>query len=125
MPQKLKRPCNYPGCPALIEAGARYCEKHKKQETQRYDRERGTAAQRGYGGRWQRYRLQYLRQHPLCVECESKGLVKPSKHVDHIKAVSGPDDPLFWAPDNHQALCHSCHSRKTVKEDGGFGNVPY
>lgn len=62
-------------------------------------------------------------RNPLCIHCYAEGLLTPSEHVDHIDAVNGPDDPKFWDPDNHQALCYSCHSKKTVKEDGGFGNA--
>jgi 5-methylcytosine-specific restriction protein A len=40
--------------------------------------------------------------------------------VDHIRRVSGADDPLFWDASNHQPVCHSCHSRKTATMDGGF-----
>jgi 5-methylcytosine-specific restriction protein A len=54
--------------------------------------------------------------------CEAQGRVTASEHVDHIKPVSGPGDPLFWEPTNHQALCQSCHSIKTAREDGAFGN---
>lgn len=120
MPQRLKRPCTYPGCPELVQSGGR-CDKHKKQEAQRYDRERGTAASRGYTARWQRYRRQYLAKNPLCAECERQGRLRAATDVDHIKAVTGPNDPLFWDPENHQGLCHECHSRKTAKEDGRFG----
>ncbi|MEW5952645.1 MAG: HNH endonuclease [Bacillota bacterium] len=120
MPNKPARPCRHPYCRALVTDDA-YCPAHKKQNTKHYDKQRGTAAQRGYGGRWQRYRLQYLKEHPLCVICFKANKLTPSRHVDHIIAVSGPNDPLFWDGDNHQALCANCHSRKTVKEDGGFG----
>ena len=119
MPKRPLKPCSYPGCPALVADGSR-CEKHRKQETQRYDQQRGTASSRGYGVRWQRYRIWFLRQNPLCVECLKDDRLKPSTDVDHIQAVSGPNDPLFWDPINHQALCHECHSRKTAKENGGF-----
>ena len=43
---------------------------------------------------------------------------RASCDVDHIKAVDGPNDPLFWETLNHQALCHSCHSRKTSRGRG-------
>lgn len=36
--------------------------------------------------------------------------------VDHIIPVDGPDDPRFWDPENHQSLCHACHSAKTMAE---------
>ena len=48
----------------------------------------------------------------------------PAVHVDHVRAVSGPDDLGFWAAANHRGLCASCHSRKTVREDGGLGRRP-
>lgn len=120
LPSRPKRPCKHPGCPALVDAGKGYCDKHR-QDTRQYDRQRGTASQRGYGYRWQKYRKQFLARNPLCRECEKQGQVKAATDVDHIQAVTGPDDPLFWEPSNHQALCHECHSAKTARENGGFG----
>ncbi|MFR3634507.1 MAG: HNH endonuclease [Sutterella sp.] len=32
------------------------------------------------------------------------------------------DMALFWDQSNWQPLCHTCHSKKTAREDGGFGN---
>jgi 5-methylcytosine-specific restriction protein A len=64
----------------------------------------------------------YLAEHPLCVECEREGRAEAATDVDHIVPVTGPDDPLFWEESNHAALCHSCHSRKTARENRGFGN---
>jgi 5-methylcytosine-specific restriction endonuclease McrA len=44
---------------------------------------------------------------------------KAGFHLDHkiARNAGGTDDAnnLHW-------LCHSCHSRKTVKKDGGFGH---
>ena len=68
-------------------------------------------AARGYGGRWQRFRVWFLKRDPLCVRCQ-----RPATDVDHITPVTGPDDPNFYKPGNHQALCHGCHSRKTRKD---------
>lgn len=119
MPSKPNKPCSKPGCPNLTQS--RYCEEHAKQEAQRYDKERGTAASRGYTARWRRYREQYLKHHPLCVECLKDDKVVPATVVDHIKAHKG-DHKSFWDPKNHQALCKRCHDRKTAKEDGGFAN---
>ncbi len=72
---------------------------------------RATAAKRGYGGRWQRFRAWFLKRHPLCVRCQ-----RPAVHVDHIVPVTGPNDPNFYKPGNHQALCHACHNRKTSED---------
>ena len=107
-----------PGCPEYRAPGAKYCTRHAAQFAEQEQDRRGTSSERGYGGRWARYRRMYLAAHPICVKCR-RGAVD----VDHIVAVSGPDDPLFWEESNHQALCHSCHSEKTVKENGGFGRM--
>lgn len=121
MPSLPRRPCSKQGCPNLAEHGKRYCANHagyEKAVAREYDKRRGTFTQRNYPAEWKRYRLAYLQEHPFCVKCG-----RPSTDVDHIKpVVNGAQDPNFWNPSNHQALCHSCHSRKTASENGGFGN---
>ena len=95
-----------------------YCEAHASLEPEKrsYDKDRSSAYARGYDRQWQKYRKAYLAQHPLCVECMKHGRYVPATDVDHIKAHRGDKD-LFWDPDNLQALCHSCHSKKTNAED--------
>lgn len=116
MPQSLPRPCAHPGCPGLTRE--RYCPQHKRQTNQIYDRERGTASQRGYGTRWRRLRQAFLSAHPLCEECQREGRVTPATDVDHRlpKRRGGGDDES-----NLQALCHAHHSAKTAREDGRWG----
>jgi 5-methylcytosine-specific restriction protein A len=41
--------------------------------------------------------------------------------VDHIVSHHG-DEALFWDEDNLQALCKSCHDKKTAREDGRWGS---
>jgi len=121
LPTRLKRPCSHHGCPNLT--AERFCEQHKKQEQQRQDRYRGTANERGYGVRWQRARLIYLREHPLCAICMEQGLITAGEVVDHIIPHKG-DYELFWDETNWQTLCKRCHDVKTATEDGGFGATP-
>lgn len=115
MPRRSPKPCRVPGCPGLASAGQMYCEIHKKNKPPGLDR--GSSAQRGYGSRWQRIRKMFLAEHPLC--CDPFGLhaniVVPATDVDHIipRRAGGSD-----AADNLQALCHSCHSKKTNAEQG-------
>lgn len=90
---------------------------------QRYDATRPSSSARGYGKRWGRYRRAFIARHPLCVMCQRNGRLVSATQVDHIRAVTGPGDPLFWDESNHQALCRSCHSRKTVTVDGGLGHT--
>lgn len=84
---------------------------------------RESSTQRGYTWRWRRYSKRYLQEHPWCKHCETDPLDMYAREVDHTVPVSGPDDPRFWDPTNHQGLCSPHHKRKTVLEDGGFGNA--
>lgn len=123
MPSRAKRPCAHPGCPELVDKG--YCEKHQKarlRDDRAYDKQRGSAASRGYNYRWQKYRKWFFMQpeNVLCVKCLEEGFYELATEIDHIVPVTGPNDPGFYEPTNHQPLCHSCHSRKTAGEDGGF-----
>ena len=81
-----------------------------------------SAAKQGYGRRWQNSRKLFLKKNPLCVTCKAEGVLIEATHVDHIKPHRG-DMTLFWNQNNWQSLCASCHSKKTNKQDGGFGNT--
>jgi 5-methylcytosine-specific restriction protein A len=85
------------------------------------DRQRGSPSQRGYDRRWAKAAKAYLNEHPLCVMCQGEGRVTPATLVDHI-IPHGGDVDRFWDDANWQPLCAMHHSRKTAKEDGGFGN---
>lgn len=71
---------------------------------------RQKTAERGYGGRWQRERLVYLRLHPLCRMCEDQGRVTIATVVDHIVPHKG-DQALMWDSENNwQPLCAEHHN---------------
>ncbi|OLO40306.1 HNH endonuclease [Alkalihalophilus pseudofirmus] len=108
-----------PNCPSLTKE--RYCEAHKKQAIKQYDKERSTAAKRGYDARWRKSRKLFLSKYPLCKHCYDKGELIPANVVDHIQPHKG-DKVLFWDVNNWQSLCKSCHDIKTATEDGGFGH---
>lgn len=82
-------------------------------------REGLTTAQRGYGGRWQRYRLAYLAKHPLCVACQAEGKVVEATVLDHIEPHRGNME-VFWRKGNVQGLCAHHHGLKGI-EEGGIG----
>lgn len=114
MTQRAGTACRKPGCPGIVRSGI--CTKCGPLRSRSdHDDRRGTAASRGYDHRWRKLRQMYLAAHPLCVECERIGLVTAATDVDHIRAKrhGGTDDE-----DNLQALCHTCHSRKTARERG-------
>lgn len=89
------------------------------------DRRPGSA-KRGYGPEWKRVRDRYLATHSRCEcgpDCCPRGCDRPAAHVDHIDGL-GPRGPRGYDQGNLQALAVSCHSRKTVRENGGFGRLP-
>ena len=81
--------------------------------------DRAKTAARGYGGKWQRARLQFLSANPLCVMCQAEDRVTAATVVDHITPHKG-DLKLFWDRANWQALCKPHHDRdKQSQEKGG------
>ncbi len=77
------------------------------------ERERGSAARRGYGRRWEKAARLFLAQHPICA-C---GCSRAAEVVDHVRPHRG-DAALFWDAENWQALTRECHARKTRAEGG-------
>jgi 5-methylcytosine-specific restriction protein A len=89
---------------------------------------RSVRNRRIYDFEWQAYSRRYLKRHPICY-CDRvriwyegiegtaafgpPGAVAPAAHTDHVQPINGGGDK--WDPANHQALCHSCHSKKTAK----------
>ena len=112
MPTKPKVPCRHLGCPELVDAGKKYCDKHKPLHPE----EVRSAGSRGYSRAWQKASRQYLSAHPLCVRCMAEGRYTKASVVDHIRPHRG-DRELFWDRENWQALCKRCHDRKTRTED--------
>lgn len=117
MPTAAKKPCYKAGCPEFATING-YCDKHQTVKREA-DKQRGNANDRGYGHKWRKERLAHLVQNPLCVKCKENGDIVAAKVVDHIIPHKG-DDKLFWRRSNWQALCVTCHNRKTASEDGGY-----
>lgn len=101
------------GCGALVRSGR--CDRCRPALDQAKDAQRGTAHERLYDARWQKARARFLRAHPLCLHCLDQGVTEASTVVDHIIPHRG-DRKLFWDKSNWQALCETCHNRKTAGE---------
>ena len=116
MPTSPAKPCRKPGCPNLItDTYLGLCPQHKREYQREHDRDRGSAAARGYNARWRRRSKLFLKRYPLCVECLKKSKRRAATIVDHIKPHRG-DSVLFWDESNWQSLCKPHHDRKTAME---------
>lgn len=112
LPERPKKPCNYPGCSALVPGGERHCEAHRKQIHRTYDRNRRDPDLYKFYGSvvWQRLREYKKTRDPLCEECLNKGKVVPVEHVHH-KIPAGRDPSKRLDIDNLISLCEMCHKR--------------
>jgi 5-methylcytosine-specific restriction endonuclease McrA len=110
------RICPTPGCPEMTAGGL--CPACEAKRQARIDAKRPSAAARGYDQNWRRIRARYLRAHP---SCETPGCFATATEIDHLDGRG----PLGDNSDgNLMALCSTCHSRKTVHRDWGFGRQP-
>lgn len=83
-------------------------------------RERPTTAERGYDAAWKRARAYKLARTPLCEDCAALGLTVAAEQVDHVRSIAAGGTHALA---NLRSLCASCHSKKTVRCDGGLGNA--
>lgn len=127
MPPAPKRPCKFAsrGCRKMAVPGSSCCEDHAAEVKRAVDRQRMSDETVAKVRRWYKSRIWYARR-DACLKaalfrCAAPGCVSWATDCDHIIPHRG-DWALFIESSNHQALCHSCHSRKTAQEDGGFGN---
>jgi 5-methylcytosine-specific restriction enzyme A len=117
MANKALRFCLHPGCNALTTD--RYCSAHQSDENEQRalsDKKRGNANQRGYTYRWSKYSKWFLSQpgNQIC-KLHLEGCTIVAECVDHIIAVTGPDDPNFFKRENHQSSCLRCNTKKGKK----------
>ncbi len=63
---------------------------------------------------YRRRRAVFMSANPLCVWCKEKSIIEPSTVLDHIKPVEQGGD--FHDAENWQALCVSCHARKSNQD---------
>lgn len=112
--------CHAPGCYAAALPGLRYCERHKALESKakafaNAKRTKSAAWHDLYHtAQWRKTSREFLKANPYCVRCGA-----PARISDHIIPHRG-DLSLFYDKGNLQALCWSCHSAKTLRENGGF-----
>jgi 5-methylcytosine-specific restriction protein A len=104
MPWAAPRRCPTPGHPPYTGPRCPLCR-------QAYDRERRSAARRGYDQAWRELRASFLQQHPMCCVpgCQERAI-----DVDHIVRIK--DGGARLDEHNLQSFCHRHHSVKTRSE---------
>lgn len=116
--------CVASGCEEIALPGKSHCDHHEMRRKQKLKERRAKAqtspaalaARALYSDpKWVKASKAFLRDNPLCVDCAELGAVEAATDVDHKKPHKGCRK-LFWDRRNWQALCHSCHSRKTARE---------
>ncbi len=111
----MARFCAVPGCPRMAAGDSCYCGKHRAERrrgSRVYDRERGTAAKRGYDREWREFAKAFLLDHPFCNRCGAVSVM-----VHHRKPLKEGGERLDKA--NCEALCQSCH----LSEHRGDGTL--
>ena len=128
----LRKVCSAAGCEDLAIEGQAHCEDHAGRAAARTAERRANAQLTDHAQAHRAlYKLQawiigrrlFLRRNPICVDCAELGAVEPTTEVDHIEPHKGCR-AKFFDRSNWQALCKSCHSRKTAREvfhQGGGG----
>lgn len=65
--------------------------------------------------RWRSIAKAQINEHPLCIMCESEGVIEAATICDHVIPHRGDVD-LFWNGER-QSLCASHHSRTKQAEE--------
>lgn len=112
--------CARTGCRNLVEDGGLCSQCAAKRKPNPSGRKSVSVKGWMNSARYRNRRREWIKG-KLCVFCLEKGIRKFADTLEHKIAHCG-DYELFWNEENWQGSCWSCHSRKTAKEDGGFGN---
>lgn len=118
------QPCLQSGCPHPASSRGR-CDQHARAKARAIDRRRPNSRDRGHTPQWAAFRRRYLAENPWCActadDCHgTQECTRDAHDLDHLDGT-GRTGPNAYEPTNLQGLCKSCHSRKTVRHDGGFG----
>jgi len=82
-----------------------------KKLCERCNKGRMNAGQKGYDHAWRKLRAEVLDDQPLCIDCESKGKVKPAVELHHIRGIQVAPN-LRLEKTNLAPLCERCHDAR-------------
>lgn len=115
MPKRAAHICK---CGRRVPSGMRcVCQAQRDRER---DKQRGSAAQRGYDAEWQRVSKAFLAE-PSNARCSTCG--DPAVLVAHrISIKKAPH--LRLVRSNWMPSCIACNNRQNIRCEGGFGRTP-
>lgn len=67
-----------------------------------------------HSSEWKACRSAYIKLHPLCEQCESKGLVVPAEivhHKIHLTETNVKDPSIALNFNNLESVCRDCHNK--------------
>lgn len=114
MPKLPRRRCTEPGCSHPAKPGGK-CVRHRK----RTSRWAGGHANRAFYStpEWRQLSRTIIDEHRICPGWPTGNRCgQRTTDADHIIPIEHGGPPLD--PTNIEALCHSCHARKTAHETG-------
>jgi 5-methylcytosine-specific restriction protein A len=110
MPNSPGTVCSTPGCGGVRHQGVcSRCGPKKRPTDQRQN-----AAARGYDYQWQKFRQQYLTEHPLCLDCDAEGITGAATDIHHVKKLRDHPEAKYdeqWL----RPLCKRHHDQRTAR----------
>ena len=78
-------------------------------------KERSRSASPYHTWRWTKLSRAFRAEHPLCAECQRRGIITPATCVDHIVPWPICADN-FYDKTNLQSLCEDCNNKKGQRD---------
>lgn len=86
-----------------------YCDQHQYKVVD-YRTQHTATRPEAYDHEWNKVRLAYIAEHPLCEDCNARGKTTPAREVHHIIPLADGGDRTDW--NNLVALCSYCHHQR-------------
>ena len=83
------------------------CPSHRKET-------RASSTARGYDRKWRKTRDAYIHAYPWCSEPDCREMATDVDHIDGL----GPKGQYGHDWSNLRSYCHSCHSKRTARDQG-------
>lgn len=110
-------------CPTLITSGARCLPclaRHETRKAAKYDADRPSPTERGYGYLHEKWRERVLARDPLCQGWpHQSGCGTRTTVADHIVPIRQGGKRLSM--NNGRGMCEPCHNRKRQSEKMQYG----